>query len=122
MKHLAKLSFILMVLVIAFSGCKKKVMLVNEDYEGSWEDTNGGLVEYFITIESSSKGSYSANRLLGGRLNPFRNDNASGTVRLQDNTLKIGGKGLTVTQHPEEDEFEVWTMTLEGVNYTRTSD
>lgn len=112
---IARLLPFLVVLLIAFTACKKKVAQVNADYVGYWEGSDGDAY-YYIDIDSDSKARYQ-------KVSGFSNVDMSGKAKIKGDKLKILLKKFHVDQHPKQDtstySYDVWTMVLDGITYYR---
>ncbi|HRZ42557.1 MAG TPA: hypothetical protein P5228_07635 [Bacteroidales bacterium] len=80
-------------------GCKKQILDENPDYEGVWKSECFGMGcdRYTLTIKSDNTGEYIASG------QEIENVHYKGTVRIKDNTLKIGlNHAFTVNTPPTE--------------------
>lgn len=107
---------IILITVLIFSSCKKKVAEVNADFVGEWYSESyfsyGGYEGESISIDEASYGVYE-------KLSLFRSVTVNGRTKLGKNNIRIGIKGFHINQFPEKvgDIGELWQMKLDGTTY-----
>ena len=95
-------------LALLFISCRKKVSEVDADYIGIWEGADNNGV-YSIRIDEQSNGRYSF-------VGESKMDAAEGKARINNSTIIISFKRLSIDSPPTESEGN-WTMVIDGISY-----
>lgn len=100
--------YLILLLALLFISCGKKVSEVDANYIGIWEGADNNGV-YSIRIDEESNGRYSF-------VGDSEMDAAEGKARINNSTLTISLKRLSIDSPPTENEGK-WTMIIDGITY-----
>lgn len=105
-----KINVLLLLAFLILTSCGKEITTEAPEFLGFWEGKKDN-VAYTIRIDDDGHGRYSS--VGNGEM-----DAAEGSARINNNTLRIGLRRLTIDKHPEETNGN-WEMTVNGIIYSR---